>query len=1048
MPPHPGPIELVVADEYMKYATLPCTPLLALPEVPSEPSQCDRTGPATSSFATHGTQVRHSARAATHAARAGKLARHSPSGHTLVLSARLTRRLIKRALFAAFAVVFVLSALLVAVNVYLNGEYLPRLIKSEQSFVTVEYRLAWTVWPGHVNLEGLKVHGDERTFAWDITADGAKIVADISALTDRKIELERLELKGVTAHVRPRLHYLDADADYLAALPQVNMGGSSLLAEGPQPPVELRREKDPWTVRIDQARVTDLNGLWVDRFRFIGRADAQGSVALDEGRVLTTGPLKISLHEGVVSVDGATTLRNLEGGGTSQLGPVDLTAARGWGLLSTLSGDTSLKGEVVELAFLPKLPGLPVPLELQGAQGPISTTVSMKDGAVLPGAVLEWEAKNASVKLEGFHARGAMTLHAKVDHTPSGLRTLATATFSDFWLGREWKPPLSTAKKMVLELVAPNVDLGRASRFDQDLRAMFANEPAKLTVEEARLLGEERALQWEATADVLTASVDLSKAEARELSLVDTRTSGVRVRLRPRVTQAEATPVYLKHLPPIDGLPSPPLRAATAPIEPEAERAAQNPWSIRAEDALVEDLRELWLEAFRFEGRATVRGGFHYEAGGRLSLGPLRTQLHDGTVQVARWKAVSKLSGKIDAELKPVDLEAQQGPSFFRTFGAKSEVQGQLEDVNFIRHFPSVPIPAELQGGQGGIRARITVKDGVVQSGSEVHWDTRSLQASVHDYRFVGPFSLDARWSDSRGGPRMFVEGHVSPYRVTRVTEEKPLLGGKLISWRMEAPAFDLAHPTFEPMTYGEVHDGTVPDLSVLNAFVPDNLPLKMEKGSGTFTGKVWFTHKYQAWAEFKVGGIGAQLVYDKVFVKGDWSCQAKLANVNLNTGAGDITSALVLLNNMAMREGSRSHDPWFGRLEMTKGSVRPKEALLLSGDVDTTMRDGRPLIAFMAAETDLLPAWARSLVTLNALRATGKFRLGKDRIEVDSLNARGQSVEIRGRMRKQGTRQWADMLLVSRGQQVGVALRGTRVEFKILGAAAWFREQMLAPKW
>jgi hypothetical protein len=294
----------------------------------------------------------------------------------------------------------------------------------------------------------------------------------------------------------------------------------------------------------------------------------------------------------------------------------------------------------------------------------------------------------------------------------------------------------------------------------------------------------------------------------------------------------------------------------------------------------------------------------------------------------------------------------------------------------------------------------------------------------------VGPFSLDAKWAETDGEPRMRLEGHVSPYRVTKVGSEKPLVGGKTVTLRMDAPRFDLARPAFEPLTWAEVVDGTVYDLRVLNEFVPETLPLKMEQGSGTFRGKVTFTHRGQAWAEFRVAGDDAQLVYDKVQVKGDWSCEAKLANVNLTTGAADIQSASVVLNDMAMREGAYARDGWFGRIDLKKGQLRPGEPVLLRGEIETTMRDGRPLVAFFVTETDMLPAWARTLVTLQALRATGQVRLGRDLVEVDGLNARGQSLEIRGRLRKKGLRQWGDVLVLSRGQEVGVALRGSRVEF------------------
>ena len=175
---------------------------------------------------------------------------------------------------------------------------------------------------------------------------------------------------------------------------------------------------------------------------------------------------------------------------------------------------------------------------------------------------------------------------------------------------------------------------------------------------------------------------------------------------------------------------------------------------------------------------------------------------------------------------------------------------------------------------------------------------------------------------------------------------------------------------------------------------------------------------------------------------------EAKLGNVNLATADADILQATVLIDDMVMREGSRSRDGWFGRVDVSKGKVRPGSRILLEADIDTTLRDGRPLVAFFIAETEMLPGWVRSLITLQAMRATARVRLGEGLLELDGLSARGQSMEILGRLRRDGQAQRGDMLVKSRGQEVGVAVRGARFELKLLGAERWYRQQLLEPRW
>lgn len=959
----------------------------------------------------------------------------------------MASRVARRLGWLSLVTVLLLGAALVGVNVYLNSEYLPRLIQSEQQWVHVEYRLAWSVWPGRIHFQGLRVRGDEHAISWELTSEHALVKADLTALTSRKVHVEELALTGVNARVRPRLHYLDATEAYLKSLPSVPSDGPPFLSEGPELPDDLRRERDAWSIQIDRAIVKRLETLWVDRFRFNGHADAEGSVKVSEGRVLQTGPTTLQIQKGSIFIEDAPTVRELEGTATSTLGPIDLMTGRGFGLLGAVSGDAELRGVIVALDFLPRVPGLPMPIEFDDAVGPAHTKVSVKDGVVQPGATLTWEAPNANATIEGFRAKGALTLNTTVELIDGAPRTRAVATMKDWSVARDGQPVFSSGESVVLTMDAPNVSLAQAGAFDVLLAEALAAWPGRVQIERARVASQERGFQWEARIDAMDSALDLSALTRRELSFRDARVKGVEARLRPRLTADEAIPQVLRNLPIIQGMPEPPLRESSQPKSFSA-RAAQNPWSLSARDAVVEDLREIWLDAYRFQGKASATGGFTYEAGGKLSTPALRVKVAEGALNIARWRAVSELQGDIEAQLGALDLGEADGYAYFRPFTARAVLSGQLNEVDFIRHYPSVPLPAELSGGEGPIRAEVAVREGLVQAGSVVQWETRSVQATTNGFRFVGPFSLNAKWSDIQGEPRVRVDGRVSPYRVTRVGEEKAWVSGRLITMRMDAPKFDLARPNFEPMTYAEVVDGKVPDLRVLNLFVPEKIPLKMDAGAGTFTGKVAFSHRGHASAELEVGGVQAELIYDKTRFKGDWSCRAKLGNVDLRTGAADIVSASVLLNNMAMREGAHLRDGWFGRIDMKKGKVRPGEAILLSGDIDTTMRDGRPMVAFFVSELDLLPAWARNLVTLQALRATAHVRIGKERVEVDGLNARGQSIEMRGRLRKDGDRQWGDMLVLSRGQEVGVAVRGTRVEFKLMGAANWYRSQMRDHKW
>ncbi len=956
---------------------------------------------------------------------------------------RPTRRVVVGALVA----IVVLIASFVGVNVYLNTEYLPRLIGAMRPGLALQYEFAWTIWPGTVHVENLSLRGEEPGFSWQLEVRRASASANLSSLTGDVMRVDSLSLSGVRAKVRPKLHPLQATPERLAHLPFLpGEAPSDVLAEGPSLPPDQRRALDPWRIEVEKMRVHDLRELWIDVFRFEGRVDASGSVSLDAGRVARFGSTEVNLRDGQLSIEGQVAAKQLRGEADVSLGPVDLYEARGLAHFATASGQASVEAQVQDLGFLREIPGLPVPLVLEGGHGPVKARIAVKEGQVQPASEVEWSSDSVQVHLDGFDGEGAVSLRAVAEFVDGEPRTRMRANLAGARLGRPDQPLLMKSEAIALELDAPNLDLHRLSSFPEDLVAAWAKWPARLKLEAPTTSGQQRALQWWASFGKIDTELDLSKLAEHRIVLRRAEVDGARVRIRPRVQKSDATAAYVALLPPISDMP-PPLCTESAARALSA-RAERNRWSIELERGAVSNVSEVWLEAYRFEGRASAKGGFRYAAGGRLEAGPVEAQIKSGTLRLAKWKAAAEVQGELQASLSPTDLDEASGYGFFRGLTARASVRAVLEQVDFLRHFPDLPVPAELGGGRGPLSARVSLKDGVVQTGSVVNWSSPNAQAATHGYRVVGPLSLEAKWGDSVGEPKMRLDARISPYQVTRVDSTRALVGGNLLTLRMDAAPFDLSRPAFQPFSSLQVNDGQVPDLRVLNEYVPSDLPLKAEQGSGTFTGRVAWPHQGAASAELKIGGKQAELIYDKTRLKGDWSIEAKLGNVNLATAAADILQATVLIDDMAMREGSRSRDGWFGRVDVTGGKVRPGQKVLLEADVDTTLRDGRPLVALFIAETEALPGWVRTLVTLQSLRATARVRLGEGLLEVDGINARGQSMEIRGRMRRNGTRQWGDMMVKSRGQEVGVAVRGNRFELKLLRAAEWYRQQMLDPRW
>jgi len=103
------------------------------------------------------------------------------------------------------------------------------------------------------------------------------------------------------------------------------------------------------------------------------------------------------------------------------------------------------------------------------------------------------------------------------------------------------------------------------------------------------------------------------------------------MRLRQRLEAAAATAEALAVLPPIEGLLEPPLRSRV-PTPPISDQD-YDLWSVQLDDVDAEDVREVWLDAYRFTGEAHATGGFALQFQRMARVGPASADVMRGLRQ-------------------------------------------------------------------------------------------------------------------------------------------------------------------------------------------------------------------------------------------------------------------------------------------------------------------------------------------------------------------------------------------------------------------------------
>lgn len=256
--------------------------------------------------------------------------------------------------------IVVYAAYLVVGNLLLNSALGADLANRKPDRLTVAWRYAWTLYPGHVHATGVELRGQVRRLAWQMEADSVDGRVALLPLFAREIRLPRLEIAGVDAGAQRR----DPAVPAVKARP----GG--------------------WLLRLDRVAARDVRSIAFDGFVLAGAGSAEMGVA----KTLRGGPVEILPSQ--ASFEQAT-LQHLDTPLAHDLG-VDLRFAVARHLGSELPGlrklemsdlDITVRGRTVGIA-IESDPGAKSFLRSMDDSGNIEGQIGWRHGRLVPGGML------------------------------------------------------------------------------------------------------------------------------------------------------------------------------------------------------------------------------------------------------------------------------------------------------------------------------------------------------------------------------------------------------------------------------------------------------------------------------------------------------------------------------------------------------------------------------------------------------------------------------------------------------------------------------------
>ncbi len=306
-----------------------------------------------------------------------------------------------------WALALIYGLYLLAANIFLNTSLSSLAFNQKPERFHIEWRSAFSLYPGHIHARGIRVGGHARTTRWSATSTGADGRIKLLPLLARRLSFGTIYAREVQVGV-----------DRVA---------SDLMPSPPRTAAALAR--GPWELHFDAISTASLQRIRVGDWVVEGTGDAR--FGLD--KVLRSGPVEVTpstLHMPAASVRrGALVLaREALVVLDLEMAPNTRRQAQGYDKVRFVDAHLKVDGRAPGLGVRENAQGT-LALASSAQDGRLQVDLVVSRGALQPGGTLRWNAPvtldSASASAQGYrlqvdadvHNEG-VAVHARVPPRP------------------------------------------------------------------------------------------------------------------------------------------------------------------------------------------------------------------------------------------------------------------------------------------------------------------------------------------------------------------------------------------------------------------------------------------------------------------------------------------------------------------------------------------------------------------------------------------------------------------------------------------------------
>ena len=278
--------------------------------------------------------------------------------------------------------------------------------------------------------------------------------------------------------------------------------------------------------------------------------------------------------------------------------------------------------------------------------------------------------------------------------------------------------------------------------------------PGQIRLGSLTLRSRDNNIEWEARLEDVEIEFSLIDLVRRRFHTRRVRAARLAFRLREQLRREEATPELVARYPGIAGFADPPL-LENAPAPPSGGQ----PWRILLDDIAVENVTGIWIDAWRWEGFARLRGGFELLPGHEAEVFSSDLDVVSGEIHHGSAAVTEGVRGAVSCAIPRFDTQAFPGNDVWKLIAGSAALRARLSGVSFLS---SDGKGVRFSGGNGNVRFGVALADASGRA---------RLTATAHDVKVqAGARRLRGSLSAEVHVPRLDFGDFSASFNGSRVT--------------------------------------------------------------------------------------------------------------------------------------------------------------------------------------------------------------------------------------------------------------------------------------